>query len=180
MTYQKQRFETYIGIGEMLEKYFDYKATSAKCRACPGFASTWSCPEFDFSPEDYWKDFLLFHLIVEKVYNQGSCSPDEAQERLSIEKALFNAKMLLKETQFPGSTALVAQECIHCKRCARLMNKPCTHPEIMRYALESLGMLAVNLVKDKFGFELLWSDGKSIPEYYLLVGGILLKKDCHI
>ena len=43
----------------------------------------------------------------------------------------------------------------------------------MRYALESLGMLAVNLVKDQFGFDVLWSDGKSVPAYYLLVGGIL-------
>ena len=61
----------------------------------------------------------------------------------------------------------------HCTKCARLAGKPCLHPEQMRYALESLGMLCVNLVKDQFGFDVLWSDGKSVPAYYLLVGGIL-------
>ena len=42
-------------------------------------------------------------------------------------------------------------------------------------SLESLGMLAVKMVPDCFGFDILWSDGKSIPQYYLLVGGLLTR-----
>ena len=45
----------------------------------------------------------------------------------------------------------------------------------MRYGLESIGILAVKLVEDKFGFSAKWSDGVSIPDYYLLVGGVILK-----
>lgn len=69
-------------------------------------------------------------------------------------------EMLALEKERPGSCALAAQECAHCTKCARLAGKPCLHPEQMRYALESLGMLAVNLVKDQFGFDVLWSDGQ--------------------
>lgn len=42
MTYQKQRFEARIATEELIEKYFDPAVTLAKCRACRGFASTWS------------------------------------------------------------------------------------------------------------------------------------------
>ena len=83
--------------------------------------------------------------------------------------------MLDLESDFPGSISLAAQECNLCKKCARLQNRPCVHPDSMRYALESLGMLAVNMVRDCFGFDALWSDGTSVPEYYLLVGGLLTK-----
>ena len=55
------------------------------------------------------------------------------------------------------------------------LSSPTMYPDSMRYALESLGMLAVKMVPDCFGFDILWSDGKSIPQYYLLVGGLLTK-----
>ena len=83
--------------------------------------------------------------------------------------------MLALEATWPGSMSLAAQECNLCKKCARLVGKPCVHPDSMRYALESLGMLAVKMVPDCFGFDILWSDGKSIPQYYLLVGGLLTR-----
>ena len=175
MNYEVKRFETVVTIKEMLEKYYDYGRTLVKCRACPGFATTWSCPEFDFHPDDYWNQFSRLHLIVDRISNEGLLSPKDAQERLMAEKSLYNADMLSKEKELPGSKALAAQECGHCKICARLADRPCVHPELMRYALESLGMIAVNLVRDQFGFEILWSDGVSTPEYYLLVGGILEK-----
>ncbi|MEY8298336.1 DUF2284 domain-containing protein [Emergencia timonensis] len=173
MTYQKQRFEARIATEELIEKYFDPAVTLAKCRACPGFASTWSCPDFDFDPLDFWKGFSKFHLIVDRISNEGAASVAAAKDRLFAEKSLYDAEMLALEKERPGSCALAAQECAHCTKCARLAGKPCLHPEQMRYALESLGMLCVNLVKDQFGFDVLWSDGKSVPAYYLLVGGIL-------
>lgn len=175
MIYQKKRFETYIAMDELLAKYYDFDRTLAKCRACPGFSAAWSCPKFDFCPKDFWKQFTRLHLIVDKISNQGASSPKEAQERLFGEKTLYDAEMLSREKEIPGSRALAAQECVHCNKCARLAGKPCIHPERMRYALESLGIIAVDLVKDQFGFEILWSDGTNIPSYYLLVGGILEK-----
>lgn len=175
MNYNKERFETYVDTMEMLEKYFDPEVTLNKCRECSGFAKTWSCPDFDFDVKDFWKDFTRFHFIVDRVSSEGVSNVSEAQQRLFDEKRLYDEEMLTLEKKVPGGVALAAQECIKCKKCARLIGKPCIHPDVMRYALESTGMLAVNLVRDKFGFEVLWSDGESIPEYYLLVGGVLEK-----
>lgn len=173
--YFKERFETYLDIDTMLKKYYNYDVTFKKCSACSGFAGTWSCPSFDFDPKTYWQQFSRFHFIVDRVYNEGAATVEEAQERLFAEKHIYDDEMIALEAVCPGSKALAAQECVHCKKCARLNGHPCVHPEIMRYALESLGMLAVNMVHDCFGFDILWSDGTSIPEYYLLVGGVLEK-----
>ena len=88
--YYKERFETYLDVDEMLDKYYNYDETYRKCSQCPGFGETWVCPDFNFDPK-----------------------------------------------------ALAAQECTLCKKCVRLSGHPCVHPDKMRYALESLGMLAV-------------------------------------
>lgn len=173
--YFKERFETYLDIDTMLKKYYNYDVTYKKCSECSGFAGTWACPGFDFDPKAYWEQFSRFHFIVDRVYNEGTATVEDAQERLFAEKRVYDDEMIALESVCPGSKALAAQECVKCNKCARLSGHPCVHPEVMRYALESLGMLAVNMVRDCFGFDVLWSDGTSIPEYYLLVGGVLEK-----
>ncbi len=173
--YYKERFETYLDVDEMLDKYYNYDETYRKCSQCPGFGETWACPDFNFDPKDYWLQFSRFHFIVDRISNEGASTVAEAQDRLFSEKKIHDEEMLAMEEVCPGSKALAAQECTLCKKCARLSGHPCVHPDKMRYALESLGMLAVKMVKDCFGFDILWSDGTSIPEYYLLVGGILEK-----
>ena len=173
--YNKERFETYLDIDEMIKKYYHYDVTYERCSKCSGFAGTWACPGFDFDPKEYWQQFSRLHFIVDRISNEDAQTVEEAQQRLFAEKRLYDDEMLTLEGILPGSKALAAQECVQCKKCARLSGHPCVHPDKMRYALESLGMLAVNMVKDCFGFEILWSDGTSIPEYYLLVGGVLEK-----
>ncbi|MCI9477208.1 MAG: hypothetical protein HFE71_12205 [Emergencia sp.] len=170
-----QRFETHIPIDELMNQYFDFELTHSKCRQCSGYQKTWSCPAFDFEPADFWRGFSSLHLIVDRVSCASAATIEEAQNWLFAEKSRFDAEMRELEKKSPGSYGLAAQECVACKKCARLSGLPCIHPEIMRYGLESIGILAVKLVEDKFGFSAKWSDGVSIPDYYLLVGGVILK-----
>ena len=174
MNYQIDRFEKDIPVSVLLEKYFDYETTLDCCRNCSCFASTWSCPEFDFDVRDYWESFQTYHIIVDRVSNEGTSSQEEAESRLLREKTRYDSEMLALEAAGPGRKALYAQECELCARCARLSGLPCVQPEKMRYALEALGMLAVDIVREELGIELKWSDGISIPDYYLLVGGYLI------
>ena len=171
--YTVERSEAMVPVDELLSEYFDFPETLSKCRECPGYGLTWSCPELDFDPEDFLRGFRRFHLIVDKVYNQGTSSPEEAQQRLFIEKRRYDKEMRDIEAGIPGSYALAAQECVECGTCARQFGKPCVHPDIMRFGLEAIVCFPVKLVKDKCGFDILWSDGTSIPEYYLLVAGVL-------
>ena len=171
--YRTERFESYISIENLMNTYFDFRTTRSRCIQCPGYKRTWSCPEFDFDPEDFLRGFSRFHLITESVLNEGVCSAEDAQVRLFREKVRFEKVFLEIENDIPGSCALAAQECVQCAKCARLSGLPCVHPEIMRYGPEALGLLAVRMVKDLFGITVLWSDGTSIPEYYLLIAGVM-------
>lgn len=173
--YKIERFESYIDMPRLLEVYFDFSVTYAKCKACDGFAKTWACPDYSFDTREFLAGFDRLHFIVDRVSNEGCQSVDQAQERLFAEKNRFDKEMRDMEKKSPGSAALAAQECVQCKVCLRTLGKPCCHPEIMRYGLESLGALPTKMVRDEFGFEILWSDGMSIPEYYVLAAGVLEK-----
>ena len=174
--YTVTRFEKDISIMELLEKYFDYEFTHEKCRECPGYQGTWSCPPFDFDPKDFLEQYSNFHLVVDKIDNSGASSVEEAQEWLFAEKERYDREVREMEIGHPGYYGMAAQECQACKKCARLSGHPCVHPDIMRYGLEALGCFPVQIVHDKLGFDIIWSDGNSIPEYYLLVAGILMKE----
>lgn len=172
--YKKERFETVLSLEELMGEYYDLQLTAEKCRQCTGYRKTWSCPEFHFNPTDFLKGFSTFRFIVDRVSNQGARTPEEAQNRLFYEKSFFDREMRELEASVPGSYALAAQECVQCDKCARLWGRPCIHPEIMRYGPEALGMLVVKLIEDKFHFIVQWSDGISVPDYYVLAGGIML------
>ena len=172
MAEKKESFKIELTVDEFLSNYFDPELTDSRCRACSGYAQTWSCPGFDFSLRDYWKQFSTYTIYVERLYTGDAATAEEAEEKLHREKPVFNKKMLELEKSC-GGKAVYAQECEECSRCARLDGKPCRFPGIMRYSIESLGGNAAKLIEDKLGFELLWSQNGSIPEYYLLIGGIL-------
>ncbi|MBR6472907.1 MAG: hypothetical protein IKS99_04145 [Firmicutes bacterium] len=173
--YTITRYETDVPMDEFIKVYFNYEETHKLCQACPGYSGTWACPPFDFDPKDHLSQFSTFHMIVDKIDNSNATSAEEAQEWLFSELDRFNRNLLDIESHIPGSRAMAAQECQYCKKCARQSGIPCIHPELMRYSLESIGAFPVKLVHDKLGFDILWSDGESIPEYYLMVAGVLMK-----
>ena len=170
---EKRRFETYIEVSELMERYYDFETTLSRCKACPGYAGTWSCPNFSFDPRTFWAKYSRLHLIVDQLSNRGLSVVGQAQEQLTAQKRLFDREMLELEKNVRGGYALAAQECMECKRCARLSGLPCLHPDRMRFALEAVGILVVDLVPGKLGFPVLWSDGVTIPDYYILAGGVL-------
>ncbi len=169
------RYEVYIPQDELLRDYYSFDVTFRKCSECDSFGKTWACPPFDFGPKEFLGRFSGLRMIVDRIDNSFAKDVGEAQDRLMTEKRRFDREMRDLEKENPGSYALAAQECTECSTCQRQLGRPCIHPEIVRYGPESLGLYAVKLVKDKLGFDILWSDGRSIPEYYLLVAGILVK-----
>ena len=156
MTYQKQRFEARIATEELIEKYFDPAVTLAKCRACRGFALHLVLPDFDFDPLDFWKGFSRFHLIVDRISNEGAASVAAGKG------PSFGGKVPIrcgdagtgKRTAWKLCPSRAGM-CPLYKNAPASQESPRLHLEQMRYALESLGMLAVNLVKDQFGFDVL-------------------------
>jgi predicted metal-binding protein len=78
------------------------------------------------------------------------------------------------ENEIPGSCALAAGSCAICKECTRPKGTECRYPEKMRYSIESLGGNVVQLMKDELGIEMKWAEAGKLPEFYVLVGGLLM------
>ena len=45
----------------------------------------------------------------------------------------------------------------------------------MRYSIESIGGDVTAPLKDLFGLEIKWAEGNLMPEYHILLGGLLMK-----
>ena len=175
-TYRIDRFECTMPIEELLDNYFDYSCTHTRCMACDLYGRTWSCPPLPMDPETFLRGFRTYHLIVDRIDNSTAADVAEAQSWMFTEKTRFDAEMReLEKLAPPGSYGLAAQECEACRVCSRTLGKPCVHPDIMRFGPETIGIAPVRMVPAKFGFDVVWSDGTSIPPYYLLVAGVLEK-----
>ena len=163
-----------IAVEEFLRRWVDVPRFLACCRQCPNWGGRWSCPPYDFQPEDWWRQFD--HVLLE---GRKLCfSPRSREERsldwglsaLKAEKDRLLEELLAREAG--GSQALAAGACTLCAACARGAGQPCRRRDRMRYSIESLGGDVGAIARDCFGTELLWSDDGRLPAYYLLVGGM--------
>ena len=168
-------YEATIPVSEYLDKYVDFGATLERCRECSNYGASWFCPPYDFDPVDkIWRNYSDLRIICFKVMLDG-LGEDEVTPLFFDAKKHFDDKMLELEGGNPGSLALSAGFCARCETCARAEGKPCRMPDKARHSIEAIGGLVDGTVKGLLGFDVLWSRDGKLPEYYILIGGILLK-----
>lgn len=178
-----RRYEAEIPVAKYVEKYVDIETFGQKCRECPTYCKFWSCPEFDFDVKEYWEKYNDLFLLAMKIKPddkyRGKVFEGEELDRILKEtlnkgKELLSGELAVWEKKMPGSIALSAGSCILCdEKCAREDGLPCRHPEDMRYSIESLGGNVGKTVSELMGLDLLWVEEGKIPEYFVLVSGLL-------
>lgn len=178
-----RRYEAEISVDKYFEEYVDIEQFAAKCRECPKYSQFWSCPEFDFDIEEYWKKYNDLFLLAMKIkpddkyrgmHFEGEELDRILKETLNKGKELLSGELEVWEKKMPGSVALSAGACILCDgKCARAEGQPCKHPDKMRYSLESLGANVGKTISQLMGLELQWVEEGRIPEYFILVSGLL-------
>lgn len=175
-----------VPVAEFVRSCVDVEKFSAYCRACHGYGKTWSCPPFNFNPSELWEKYHTIRLYSRKIPIPESMqatrfSPEElnraALELLRTEKRAMLTELLELEKQFPGSMMLSAGSCNVCPEgsCTRSTAEPCRNPEMMRYSIESLGGDVGKALELYFNLQLLWGRDGHMPEYYILLGGLLKK-----
>lgn len=169
-------------VSDFVKNCVDVPRFLACCRDCPNFDRRWSCPPYDFSAEALWKqytDILLCEKIVyvDPVLREVPYSQEEineiSRELLAPTKNQMTENLLVLESKYPGSRALFAGTCDVCAICAKELNEPCFHPEKMRYSIEALGGNVSRAVQVYFDDTILWAKDGLLPEYYILLGGLL-------
>lgn len=165
-----------VSIDYYVKNYVNVDKFLKCCQACDAYSKKWSCPPFDFDPLDYWKQFKTLKLYGNKI----SFNDKEAEnwyENLDRVKEIMSLALISEERKIPGSVSLCAGSCTWCPKneCTRSSGLPCKHPEKLRYSIEALGGDVSSTTKDILGVDILWPKDNKIPEYFVLVAGMLYK-----
>lgn len=187
--YVVDSYERDIPVKEYVEKYVKPDVFIQLCKQCPNYGNVWSCPPYDFDVMDYWLKYENLKLTAYKITYRR---PEEIKsyDDLAEVKEIMQNNLKEMEKEYPGSVLLSAGSCSLCAGesagadlnknrrddwCARAMGKPCVRPAEMRHSVESIGGDVVSTLKDLFGLEILWAEGDKVPDYHILLGGLLMK-----
>ena len=175
--YTLKRYETTISVSEYFEKYVNVAEFLEYCKVCPNYDRLWSCPSYDFSQEAYWKEYRELFILGYKICFDEAVSKEESMEIMEKVKADIGKELFELEEIFPGSISLSAGSCSVCgkQNCTRPSGKPCRYPDKLRYSIESIGGNVGKTVHDLLGIELEWIQEDKVPNYFVLIGGLLKK-----
>jgi len=180
--YKTKKYLADISIDKYLEEYVDIPRFLELCKACPNYNRKWSCPPYDFKPEDYWNKYKKMHIIGTKIIFDEAITHEKysteeintiAKTVITKEQSRLSDELLVLEEKDPGSIGLAAGSCSKCENCARSYNNDCNHADKLRYSIESLGGNVDKTVKKLLGLELQWMSEGNLPEYFVLVSALL-------
>lgn len=171
------KIETYIKtikVDEFIEGYVNVEEFLECCKVCDNYQRVWSCPTYDFDPVDYWRKYENLYVVGKKMIL-------EEEEKETWEKLMAQVKddltdeLFAEEERRPGSVSLSAGNCKICGEgnCTRKTGTPCRYPDKMRYSIESLGGNVGLTASKLLNINLQWIDQGQIPDYFVLVGGLL-------
>ncbi len=175
--YTIERSEKTIKVREYIENYVNVEEFLQYCKKCDNYEKIWSCPSYDFNPEDYWKEYDELLVVARKIIFGPDVDIPRSYEIMLEVKEDMSRELYELEGQYPGSVSLSAGSCGLCKEdgCSRTLGQPCRYPEKMRYSIESIGGNVGKTVSKLMGYELEWVEEGKVPSYFVLVGGLLKK-----
>lgn len=80
------------------------------------------------------------------------------ESRFQAAKRAMDERLLVMESERPGSTALSAGACGLCIQCGRIDGEPCRYPERARVSLDAFSLDLTAIARDIFGMPLLWQN----------------------
>ena len=167
-------------------RYRDPERFIGFCRECERWNRCWACPPLTVDPEAYLRPYRWATFVAAKIYFDDTeravaNSPETlrviAWNALKMEKTRLFDALLRCEALVPNSAQLSSGGCHLCEVCARIDEKPCRHPEKLRYSLDAFGFDLTKISEDLLGIRLLWSNGQELPEYYTLVHALLSENE---
>ena len=168
-----ETFEKTIKVEEFIEGYVNVEEFLECCKVCENYEQVWSCPTYDFDPVDYWK--RRSRILCRGQEDDPGGGRKENWETLMAEvKADLTDHLYALENNIPRAdpsaleTAKSAAKVIAREKLANLQV-----PRKMRYSIESLGGNVGLTASKLLGINLQWIEAGQIPDYFVLVGGLL-------
>lgn len=186
MKYSLSQHTAQITVAEYINEYRDVEKFLSFCKNCKRFGNCWSCPPFDYDTDEILQAYDYAYIIGTKILLSKELISDPSNPKDGWEivsqilrevRLKLDEKLLALESQNPNTQVFFAGTCHFCDvdTCTRIEGKPCRHPEKIRSSLESFGFDIGKTTSDLLGIELQWSKDGSLPEYLVLVSGVLSK-----
>ncbi len=170
-----------VDVLEFINEYVDVEKFLPACKNCDGYEQKWSCPPYTFNPLEYWAHFDTLKIIGYKIYLDDN-EKDSWLAKLEEAKDIMASYIYELEMEYPGAVGLHAGSCNLCRDeggCTRPDGEECKYPERMRYSIESLGGDVVKTSEKLLNTPLKWGRDGEMPEYLVLVGGLLIKRNSY-
>ena len=172
-----ERLDAVVPVGEYVKVCVDIPKFLGYCKECPNYGNRWSCPPFQKDPMTIWSQYETLRLNAYILPSGPGQDIPAALDNLKTAKDRMMAELLEQELVIPGSFALSAGTCILCgDNCTRPEGKHCRKPEQMRYSIEALGGDVSKTAELYLKKPMLWIKDSVLPDYLMLVGGLLLKR----
>lgn len=134
------------------------KVFEEMCKSgCKNYNNKWSCPPCspDFNKMKHKKNFIVIMISIDSKYF-NDCKEWSKVRAINV---ILKSKMdnIVKELErISNGYCYISGACRLCKICAKKENKPCKHPDKLRYSLESVGIDCNKLSEIAFGRNLCW------------------------
>lgn len=174
-SYTLEEYTVDVPMSEFAEQCIDVPRFRRLCEQCGNYDRRWSCPSFSFDPMEIWKNYSSVRLYVRLLRStEDGQSVESAMTALMEEKKKYFTLLMAWEKENLGSQMLSAGTCDLCDVCARSLGEACRHPEKLRYSIEALGGNVEECARRYFNIPILWGKNGMAPDYYMLVGGLLM------
>ncbi len=163
-----------LPAADYVARFRDAQRIAEYCRACPSYGSSWGCPPFGFSVEEYLSGYATALVVATKIVPEQEGLPlSEAGRLMRPERKRIEARLLDMERRIGGRSFAYVGTCLHCPEgsCTRPDGNPCRHPDRVRPSLEACGFDVGRTARELFGIELKWGVEGRMPEYLTLVCG---------
>lgn len=171
-----------VDVSDYFDRYVDVDKFLEICKECNQYGNNWSCPPFDFNPDDIWNSFNKLKIIafkfdfsseeLNRIYSTNELNFIlKKLERMKVK--LMNEIYVLEDD---NSLGLFIGNCNLCMKCTRTIGMQCKMPFKLRYSIESLGGDVDKTIEDIFGYKVIYAKDGKLPEYMIFVGGLLYDK----
>ena len=178
--YRIEEFKNRIAMKGYMKSYINGESFLEYCEKCTGYDQIWSCPLYDFNPEEYRRNYKYLYVIGKRItFEQTAGSGEEQKERERYmsqvclkEKDILSKKMQELLKSYPDSVVMSVGSCHVCSRCSQSISRGCRYSEEIRNFIESIGGTVGESVGDLLVIELKWMK-KKLPGYFTLINGFL-------
>lgn len=174
--YRREEIIDRTTMEDYMENYKNAAGFLDYCEKCMGYKQVWSCPLYDFNPEEYEKNFKYFYIIGAKIIldedGVAECkkSKDYINQICLEEKYILSKKVHAMEKKYPGSIGLAAGDCNMCSQSTRPSERGCRYSDEIRYFLESLGADVGKTAGDFLGIKLQLMKQKKTEQFTIIQG----------